>query len=84
MLPFGGFPIPAQAGTAAGRSLPQDVPLGDPRIYPCLRVPGAYRSLPRPSSAPKPRHPPAGVPLSGPRRTLSCRAPPPPMLRSQR
>ena len=41
---------------------PQEVPLGDPRIEARLRLPGAYRSLPRPSSAPKPRHPPAGVP----------------------
>ena len=27
-------------------------PFGDPRIYACLRLPEAYRSLPRPSSAP--------------------------------
>ena len=27
-------------------------PFGDPRIYACLRLPEAYRSFPRPSSAP--------------------------------
>jgi len=30
---------------------------GDLRIKDCMRLPGAYRSLPRPSSALKPSHP---------------------------
>ncbi len=33
---------------------------GDPRFYGCMRLVGAYRRLPRPSSAPEPSHPPAG------------------------
>jgi hypothetical protein len=36
-------------------------PFGNPRIKGCMRLPGAYRSLPRPSSPPKPSHPPYGV-----------------------
>ena len=36
-------------------------PFGHPRIKRCMRLPGAYRSLPRPSSPPKPSHPPYGV-----------------------
>ena len=53
--------------SAAGprRSPQQEVPLRDPRIYDCVRLPGAFRSLPRPSSAFKPSHSPDGV---------SCRA----------
>ena len=34
---------------------------GNPRFKGCMRLPWAYRSLPRPSSAPKPRHPPSGL-----------------------
>ena len=44
----------------------QEVPFGDPRINGYMRLPGAYRSLSRPSSAPKPSHPPGGVLVSGP------------------
>ncbi len=33
-------------------------PFGHPRIYACLQLPEAYRSLPRPSSADTPRDPP--------------------------
>ena len=36
-------------------------PFGYLRIVDCLRLPGAYRSLPRPSSPPKPSHPLFGV-----------------------
>lgn len=43
----------------------REVPLGYLRIEGCVRLPGAYRSLPRPSSAPKPSHSSGGV---------SCRA----------
>jgi len=46
-------------------SLWQEVPFGDLGIYGCMRLPRAYRSLPRPSSAPKPSHPPGGVGVSG-------------------
>ena len=31
-----------------------------------MRLPGAYRCLPRPSSAPEPSHPPVGVGVSDP------------------
>jgi len=41
-----------------------EVAFGHPRIAGCLRLPGAYRSLPRPSSAPEPRHPHAGACVS--------------------
>lgn len=33
-------------------------PFGDPRVEGCVLLAGDYRSLPRPSSAPVPRHPP--------------------------
>lgn len=39
----------------------QDVQFGDPRIIGSLRLPEAYRSLARPSSALEPSHPPCGV-----------------------
>src|SRR4030065_2992843 len=38
----------------------QEVPLGNYRINSSLRLPGAYRSLARPSSAPEPSHSPDG------------------------
>ncbi len=41
--------------------LRREVPFGDLRIEACMRLPGAYRSLPRPSSVPKPSHPSGGV-----------------------
>ncbi len=44
----------------------QEVPFGNPRFNGYMRLPGAYRSLSRPSSAPKPSHPPGGVLVSGP------------------
>ena len=43
----------------------REVPFGDLRIEGCVRLPGAYRSLPRPSSAPKPSHPPIRVGVLG-------------------
>ena len=39
----------------------QDCPFGDPGFYGSLRLPRAFRSLARPSSAPEPSHPPAGI-----------------------
>ncbi len=39
----------------------QESPFGDPGFNGCLRLPRAYRSLPRPSSAPEPSHPPGGL-----------------------
>ena len=44
----------------------QEVPFGDPGFNGCLRLPRAFRSLPRPSSAPEPSHPPDGVGAAGP------------------
>jgi len=38
----------------------QEVPFGHPRFYGCMRLAGAFRSLPRPSSAPEPSHPLGG------------------------
>ncbi len=45
----------------ARSSTRQVAPFGNPRIYACLRLPVAFRSLPRPSSAPVPRHPPCAL-----------------------
>lgn len=36
-------------------------PFGDPQFFPSMRVPEAYRSLARPSSALEPSYPPAGT-----------------------
>ena len=43
----------------------QEVPFGDPRIDGYMRLPGAFRSLSRPSSAPEPSHPPGGLACRG-------------------
>ena len=43
------------------RSKEQEVPFGNHRIKSSLRLPGAYRSLARPSSAPEPSHSPDGL-----------------------
>lgn len=64
MLPFGRFPLHSsrQWSDIPRRSAGcREIPFGHPRINACLRLPGAFRSLPRPSSAPKPSYPPAGV-----------------------
>ena len=47
---------------------------GDPGIDGCVRLPRAYGSLPPPSSAPDPRHPPAGVGASPDPFDLPCAA----------
>ena len=70
MFPFGGFPsstprLPGFPG-CHGFNPWQEFPFGDPGFNGCLRLPQAYRRLPRPSSAPKPSHPPSGfLPRSG-------------------
>ena len=58
--------VPVPYGTPKAVNLRQDVPLGDLRIKGCMRLPGAYRCLPRPSSAPEPSHPPIDVGVSDP------------------
>ncbi len=59
MLPFGGFLLPRWE---CHRYYPwREAPFGNLRIEGCVRLPGAYRSLPRPSSAPKPSHPSGSV-----------------------
>ena len=57
MLQSGRFPYPK----GMHRSTVQDVQFGDPRIIVSMRLPGAYRSLARPSSALEPSHPSCGV-----------------------
>ncbi len=42
----------------------QEVPFGDLRIKGFMRLPGAFRSLSRPSSALRPIHPPRGLGVS--------------------
>jgi hypothetical protein len=56
MFQFGAFPI-------LNGSTPKcwDVPLGYLRFIDSLRLPGAYRSLARPSSALEPSHPMTGL-----------------------
>ena len=51
MFQFPAFPL---RGLCPGvRHKPREVPFGNPRFDGCLRLAGAYRSLPRPSSAPR-------------------------------
>lgn len=57
MLQFGGFPLADASDTRTC----QDVPFGDPGIVDSLRLPRAYRSLARPSSALEPSHSPDGL-----------------------
>ena len=63
MFPFGGFAYAALSGVC-----PQPLsrgrvsPFGHPRIHGCMRLPAAFRSLPRPSSPPESSHPLRGVP----------------------
>ena len=93
MFPFGGFPL----GTPGETRFPerhgllrpwQEAPFGDPGFNGCMRLPRAYRRLPRPSSAPEPSHPPGGVRavrpaqgrgpgpgLAGPWASPTCRGP---------
>ena len=52
MLQFRGFPFLTE------RSCEQEVPFGDLRITGSMRLPAAFRSLARPSSAPEPSHSP--------------------------
>ena len=57
MFHFRGFPLPPSGAPLTG----QEFPFGHPRIKGSLRLPGAFRSLARPSSAPEPSHPPGGI-----------------------
>ena len=59
MFHFGGFPLPAGSTVAGPR---WEGPFGHPQINDCMHLPGAYRSLPRPSSAPEPSYPSDGIP----------------------
>lgn len=47
------FNSPRSPSRLGVRQEPQEVPFGNPRFDGCLRLAGAYRSLPRPSSAPR-------------------------------
>jgi hypothetical protein len=54
--------VPAPFGAPQFPRVPRwEVPFGYPRILDCVRLPEAFRSLPRPSSALKPDRPPNGV-----------------------
>ena len=50
------FPLPTKIFQFR-RFPPLSRPFGDPRFAGCMLLAGAYRSLPRPSSVPKPNHP---------------------------
>ena len=60
VLPGGAEAPPVSRAPRAVRPR-QEVPFGDPGIKGCVRLPRAYRRLPRPSSAPEPSHPPGGL-----------------------
>ena len=47
------FNSPRSPSLTGVRQKPREVPFGNPRLDGCLRLTGAYRSLPRPSSAPR-------------------------------
>ena len=47
------FNSPRSPSRLGVRQKPREVPFGNPRFDGCLRLAGAYRSLPRPSSAPR-------------------------------
>ena len=55
MLQFPPFPV-----TDVTDLKGQEVPFGNPGIKGSMRLPQAYRSLARPSSAPEPSHSPDG------------------------
>ena len=70
MFPFGGFPsgtpgINPVSRMPQGDTLWREFPFGDLGFNGRLRLPRAYRRLPRPSSAPEPSHPPGGFALLG-------------------
>ena len=58
MFQFRGFPLPKRERHS---DLWRDTSFGYPRIEGCVRLPEAYRGLPRPSSASEPSYPPDGV-----------------------
>ncbi len=71
MLPFEWFALPC---LRKGAPLRAGVPFGDRRINGRMRLPGAYRSLPRPSSSSQPSHPPDGVLVTILKHTQPCMA----------
>ncbi|CAB3287519.1 protein of unknown function [Methanocaldococcus lauensis] len=50
---LGCFFSPRSRSLTGAPQMGQEVPFGDPGFHGCLRLPRAYRSLPRPSSAPR-------------------------------
>lgn len=58
MFQFAGFLLAKQVTHITAC---QEVSFGNPWILACVRLPMAYRSLPRPSSASEPSHPPNSV-----------------------
>ena len=61
MLQFPGSPFQAAFLLPGMLLREQDFPFRHPGFKGCMRLPQAYRSLPRPSSARKPSHPPYSV-----------------------
>jgi hypothetical protein len=49
MFHFASYRFPVTMNSSRERPYGQVAPFGDPRIRACLRLSGAYRSLPRPS-----------------------------------
>jgi len=64
MFPFGEFP--SLNGMRWVIRPTREVPFGHPQINGCMRLPGAFRRLPRPSSVPKPSYPLDGVATESP------------------
>jgi|GEM_PF-4120209 len=69
MFPFGEFP--SLNGMCRAVNPTREVPFGHPQIKGCMRLPGAYRRLPRPSSALKPSYPLDGVAAESPTLALT-------------
>jgi hypothetical protein len=58
---FRRVPTPSLRRVFPKPKLGEGYPFSDPRINGCMLLPGAYRRLPRPSSAVEPIHPPGSV-----------------------
>jgi hypothetical protein len=58
---FRRVPPPSLRRVFPGLKPREGYPFSDPRINGCMLLPGAYRRLPRPSSAVEPIHPPGSV-----------------------
>ncbi len=59
------FTSPRSPSNAECSRMEHEVAFGHPRVNGCMHLARAFRSLPRPSSAPRPSHPPRSVDCQG-------------------